>query len=137
MVDNTMRRRPPGYATGSDAAEVRRRELQMSLERCEEMNTERIDHAAEARKYAEKALHPSTGSPEVGLVYAQLSNAEATMALAEQQRISNLIALANGETYLARIAYGELAGGFGPEGAGVLPEIAAALGINNDKEKSK
>ena len=49
--------------------------------------SERIDHAAEAREWlVAAARHP-------GAVFAALAQAEATLALVEQQRIANLIAL--------------------------------------------
>lgn len=90
------------------------------------MTMERIDHAAEARKYAEKSLHPSTGSPEVGLVYAQLSNTEATLALVDQQRIANLIAVAASDTMdVSRKWYPAMPLAY----EHLRQEIAAALGI--------
>ena len=50
--------------------------------------SERIDHAAEAREWIDAAArHPGATSTAI------LAQAEATLALVEQQRIANLIAL--------------------------------------------
>ena len=50
--------------------------------------SERIDHAAEAREWIDAAArHPGAISTAI------LAQAEATLALVEQQRIANLIAL--------------------------------------------
>lgn len=54
------------------------------------------DHAAEARKHLEwvHEWQSYTGdTPETGLADALVAQAHATLALAEQQRISNLVAL--------------------------------------------
>lgn len=52
--------------------------------------TERIDHATEARREMERAREME--SAKAASMYAALAQAEATLALAEQQRIANLIA---------------------------------------------
>ena len=82
--------------------------------------SDRIDHAAVARKYITAALGAVTADP-AGIV-ALLAQAEATLALVEQQRIANLIALG-----LAREGNGWRTAG--PEWMRVRPDIAAALGI--------
>ena len=72
------------------------------------MSDEKIDHAAEAVRVAhladnyDRADH-FTGAVGVSigvesLVQAQIAQAHATLALVEQQRIANLIALLNGGT---------------------------------------
>lgn len=67
---------------------------------------------------------------------AQLAQVHATLALAEQQRISNLIALANvADLSDVQVTPLERAGwlALGIEGTGEpRPEIAAALGIEQD-----
>ena len=54
---------------------------------------------------------------------------EATLALVEQQRIANLIALAHGGTCLDGTAYRALASGPGLDGAVLRDDVAASLGI--------
>ena len=54
---------------------------------------------------------------------------EATLALVEQQRIANLIALAHGGTCLDGTAYRALASGPGLDGAVFRDDVAASLGI--------
>lgn len=55
--------------------------------------SERIDHAAAAREWAERGFQASEASAEVRcLAQAQV---HATLALVEQQRIANIIAIAN------------------------------------------
>ncbi len=57
--------------------------------------SDNIDHAAEARSLlADNPGAPERG-PEWGAVLALAASAHATLALVEQQRIANLIALAN------------------------------------------
>lgn len=59
--------------------------------------TDRIDHAAEARKHIDWAHEQQEQEGDMGNVprdNALLAQAEATLALVEQQRIANLIALA-------------------------------------------
>lgn len=98
----------------------------------------RIDHAAEAAEWiadAPHALHGTSGeqqSTDRAVVCALLAQAHATLALAEQQRIANLVALAQGSdgafSVVTRdLAYLSIASG-GPDGA-PHPDIAAALGI--------
>lgn len=58
--------------------------------------TERINHAAEALSYIQEAhdMTPTGYRKEAGTQYAlQEAQVHATLALVEQQRISNLIAL--------------------------------------------
>ena len=91
--------------------------------------SDRIDHAAEAvalLNLAAAAQHQ--GDPRHLIAAAQ---AHATLALVEQQRIANLIALTK-ETfaaYEACEALGTFAVAKCGEQIGLRPEIAAALGI--------
>lgn len=55
--------------------------------------TERIDHAAEAMKCVEYANSPQPGSPEVAANFMAQAAVHATLALVEQQRVANLIAV--------------------------------------------
>ena len=96
--------------------------------------TDRIDHAAEARKHIDWAHEQQSvdGCWEDSVRdYALIAQAEATLALVEQQRIANLIALAK-ETFAAHEA-SEALGTFATakhgEQIGLRPDIAAALGI--------
>ena len=93
--------------------------------------SERIDHAAEAREWIDAAArHPGAISTAI------LAQAEATLALVEQQRIANLIALGQ-----FRVGPGELppfrhlvmrpANAYDVE---PTADIAAALGIGDDDE---
>lgn len=62
----------------------------------------RIDHAAEARKHIEWAHEQQSAEGDTGNVVrddALLAQAEATLALVEQQRIANLIAWTTGAGY--------------------------------------
>lgn len=60
------------------------------------MSDEKIDHAAEAEELLAKNPGDLAIGPEWGAVLAQTAAAHATLALVEQQRIANLIALLNG-----------------------------------------
>ena len=97
--------------------------------------SERIDHAAEAREWIDAAArHPGATSTAI------LAQAEATLALVEQQRIANLIALSeSGRTTVngARAALSALYVGAVEDGTAHMqlrPDIAAALGIGDDDE---
>ena len=91
--------------------------------------SERIDHAAEAREWIDAATrYPgAVGSAVLGV-------AEATLALAEQQRIANLIALGIlvgdevPETGERGLLYRP------PDDVQSCPNIAAALGIGDSDE---
>ena len=72
----------------------------------------RIDHAKHANQHLDNASNWDALNPDQNLMAAQV---EATLALVEQQRIANLIALA---------ACGQ---------ARVHPDIAAALGIEAEE----
>ena len=101
--------------------------------------TDRIDHAAEAQKVL--AMPTSVwGSPSDVLAGAQV---HATLAIVEQLRISNLIALGYGNSEAgtdqarsdARVALVEWHAHEDPEMGGwpeIRPDIAAALGIDHD-----
>ena len=102
--------------------------------------SERIDHAAEAREWIDAAArHPGAISTAI------LAQAEATLALVEQQRIANLIALADAnhmsenydhtveasrEAAHALISFAQRDPD--DEFPGIHPDIAAALGIEED-----
>lgn len=61
--------------------------------------SDRIDHAAEARKHIDWAHEQQSQEGDMGNVprdNALLAQAEATLALVEQQRIANLIAMYSG-----------------------------------------
>ena len=93
--------------------------------------SERIDHAAEAREWIDAATrHPGAISTAI------LAQAEATLALVEQQRIANLIALVAADPDgLGRSAYSALAVMSSDRQRTILdPDIAAALGIGDDDE---
>ena len=93
--------------------------------------SERIDHAAEAREWIDAAArHPGAISTAI------LAQAEATLALVEQQRIANLIALVAADPDgLGRSAYSALAVMSSDRQRTILdPDIAAALGIGDDDE---
>ena len=91
--------------------------------------SERVDHVARALR----ALQSSEGSREDA--FAAVAQAEATLALLEQVRIANLIAL-NGDSPDHRVgdALHEFEGVRDPGRSGIRytslrPEVAAALGI--------
>ena len=97
--------------------------------------SERIDHAAEAREWIDAAArHPGAISTAI------LAQAEAMLALVEQQRIANLIALSeSGRTTVngARAALSALYVGAVEDGTAHMqlrPDIEAALGIGDDDE---
>lgn len=91
--------------------------------------TDRIDHAAEAVALLNLAVTAQhQGDPRHLIAAAQ---AYAALALVEQQRIANLIALTK-ETFAAheaREALGTFATAKLGEQIGLRPDIAAALGI--------
>lgn len=55
--------------------------------------TERVDHAAEARAWLEGSETPQLSIPET-TAFAAIAQVHATLALVEQQRVANRIALA-------------------------------------------
>ena len=96
--------------------------------------TDRIDHAAEARKHIDWAHEQQSvegcweGSARD---YALIAQAQATLALVEQQRLANVIALSR-ESFAAHEAceaLGTFATAKHGEQIGLRPDIAAALGI--------
>lgn len=103
--------------------------------------TDRIDHAALAAQMARDALSTSrSGAQVIAGMLAATAQAHATLALVEQQRVANLIALAGSRNPILREQVAEdaaealatfhehadLALGGWHE---VRPDIAAALGI--------
>lgn len=91
----------------------------------------RIDHAAEARARIAEAKRQSHLGQDAEAI-ATLAVAEATLALVEQQRVANLIALgtarhANGSP----IKSSALTYPIGTWSAAVHPEILEALGISS------
>ena len=110
--------------------------------------TNRIDHAALAGQMARDALSTSrSGAQVIAGMLAATAQVHAALALVEQQRIANLVALAklagrdeDVHEEVAAAAYGALNamihyqdvpnGHMGPdEVAALRPDIAAALGI--------
>ena len=90
--------------------------------------SEHIDHAAEAREWIDAAArHPGATSTAI------LAQAEATLALVEQQRIANLIALRKAWTPVEQACSDDLAR-FYNVGNVIDEDIAAALGIGDDDE---
>ncbi|UXO93873.1 hypothetical protein Pan2_54 [Pseudanabaena phage Pan2] len=98
--------------------------------------TERIDHAAEAAQIAAGGL--ASGSFDQTRDYLALAQVHATLALVEQQRIGNLIALSNSGlgplmqagdlALLASVPHSE----WPNTNIEVLrPEIRQALGLND------
>lgn len=98
--------------------------------------TDRIDHAAEARDWLDRM---PTDDAAWASACAQASQAEATLALVEQQRIANLVALSNvkltmpggGEAtfiYAFDVDWVEIDDVSTPSFT-LRPDIAAALGI--------
>lgn len=97
--------------------------------------TERIDHYAEA----ERVLHECTGLIRGGAAQTSMlaaAQVHATLALAEQARIANIIALAeSGRTTVngARTALAGLFTGSAEDGSANMhlrPEIKEALGLH-------
>ena len=106
----------------------------------------RIDHAAEARTHIEWThdWQEEEGSTDAACIATPLiAQAEATLALVEQQQIANLIALGQ-----LQVASG-MDGTYCPVGDGgafralypqgenspLAPDIAAALGIGGDSDE--
>lgn len=87
----------------------------------------RIDHAAKAQKriqWINEWQEREGDTAETHLADAMVAQAEATLALVEQQRIASLVALAVEDlTFLGRAAREAL--GY----SAFHPDIAAALGI--------
>lgn len=103
------------------------------------MSTESTNHAAEAMALRNLAAMPTVpGQAEALLLTAQV---HATLALVEQQRIANLIALAeSGRTTVngARAALAGLYDGSAEEGSAYMalrPDIAAALGLTDGADR--
>ena len=99
----------------------------------------RIDHAAEARKrivWGEGWMEREGDTDVTNAVVALHAQVHATLALAEQQRIANLIALAAIDPEgLGQSTYSALAAMSPDRRRTVLaPDIAAALGIGDDDE---
>jgi len=55
--------------------------------------TERTDHAAEAIRHRDYAESPGPGDPQLAANWLLSAQVHATLALVEQQRIANLIAI--------------------------------------------
>lgn len=56
------------------------------------MSAERVDHAKEAREWVDAAERPDLSMPETS-AFASIAQVHATLALVEQKRIANIIAL--------------------------------------------
>lgn len=101
--------------------------------------SERIDHAAKSEGIVERAVSwfGEKMITESNLVAKMaIAQVHATLALAEQQRIANLVALAAMDPDgLGRSAYSALAVMSPDRQRTILdPDIAAALGIGDDDE---
>ena len=99
----------------------------------------RIDHAAEARKRivcGEERMEREGDTDVTNTVAALHAQVHATLALVEQQRIANLIALAAMDPDgLGQSAYSALAAMSPDRRRTVLaPDIAETLGIGDDDE---
>lgn len=99
----------------------------------------RTDHAAEARRLIELAsIQPDTDS---ALAVSHAAQVHATLALADQRRIANLIALAeSGRATLngSRRALSALYDGAPDQGAANMslrPDVARALGIADGADR--
>ena len=99
--------------------------------------SERIDHAAEARQrivWGEEWMERGGDTDVANMVMALHAQVHATLALVEQQRIANLIALGIldvdeiPETGERGLLYRP------PDDVQSCPDIAAALGIGDDDE---
>ena len=99
--------------------------------------SERIDDAKEAREWIDAATrHPGAVSTAI------LAQAEATLALVEQQRIANLIALGQLQILSGMNGEGVIVGDGAPfrrlypdgEHTPLAQDIAAALGIGDGDE---
>lgn len=94
--------------------------------------SDRIDHAAEARNYIACWEEKAGQHPELDMALLQ---AHATLALVEQQRIANIIAIANNvsEDPDVTVTDGERAAWLAlceeDSPHSLLPEIREALGI--------
>ena len=96
--------------------------------------TDRIDHAAEARKHIDWAHEEQSveGSWEYSVRdYALIAQAEATLALVEQARIANLVGLLKDTfaSHQALEALSDVATAQSGQLISLRPDIAAALGI--------
>ena len=97
--------------------------------------TDRIDHAALAAQMARDAVSTSrSGAQVIAGMLAATAQVHATLALVDQQRIANLIALAGAsDSIRARQQAEEVLYQPTPIQAGIdlplTPDIAAALGI--------
>ncbi|ONI65653.1 hypothetical protein CSIV_05080 [Microbacterium sp. CSI-V] len=93
--------------------------------------TERIDHATEALRLADLSQHPNTGDPAVGALYIGAAQIHATLALVEQQRIANLIAMSqpqpfkNGGTIALWV--------FNPETGALRADVSEGLGLEQSE----
>ena len=96
--------------------------------------TDRIDHAAEARKHIDWAHEEQSveGSWEYSVRdYAVLAQTHATLALVEQSRIANLVGLLKDTfaSHQALEALSDVATAQSGQLISLRPDIAAALGI--------
>ena len=96
--------------------------------------TDRIDHAAEARKHIDWAhdwQEREGDTEEAGLATAVLAQAHATLALVEQARIANLVGLLKDTfaSHQALEALSDVATAQSGQLISLRPDIAAALGI--------
>lgn len=97
---------------------------------------ERIDHVAQALRDRDYAESPGPGDPTLATNWLLSAQVHATLALVEQQRIANLIALATGVDVIsghgiARMASNEAHRHLVSDPNGeFLPKIREALGMS-------
>lgn len=102
--------------------------------------TKRIDHVVESMDCATAAYRAfqqeQAGESSYAMLQMMEAQVQATLALARQQQIANLIALATEDLTMlgreAREALGERDAG-DPSHSTIAPDIAAALGIERTK----
>ena len=98
------------------------------------MSNERIDHVAEAREYEKEACGAQRIGEESAEAMATLALMKATLAMVEQQRIANLIALLQCKSSIGDYGVDGLAEFIHDEAAGypkahLRPEVREALGL--------
>jgi hypothetical protein len=91
------------------------------------MSASRIDHTGSAIANLDALLKGEPGYPDAALVVATISQVHATLALVEQQRIANTIALGSPQTL---IGGGEASVPSWDAQYQLRPEIAEALGLS-------
>jgi uncharacterized ParB-like nuclease family protein len=91
----------------------------------------RIDHAASAQAFLRSA---DGQTPDGATAYATCAQAEAVLALVEQQQIASLIEMAQSPLFNAFDGSNPALDALMEKTCGVAPDIAAALGIGDGDE---